>query len=88
MCSLSNRPKIICFSESRINQKHFISIGLSDFKFVNIDSPTIAGGVATYTSRELHFKIVSNLNLDIDGCKNIWLKLHHADLLGVIYRHP
>ena len=56
---------------------------------MHIETPTFAGGVAVYISRELRFEIVSNLNLDIDGCDNIWLKLCHADLLlGVIYRHP
>ena len=78
-------------SESRINQKPFINIKLIDYKLVLIDSPTFAEGVAfpVYISRELRFEIVSNLSLDIDECKNIWLKLCHADLLlGVIYCHP
>ena len=87
--SLPIRPKIICLSESRINHKPFINIELPDNKFVHIDSPTSAGGVAVYISSELHFNILFNLSLDIDGCENIWPKLCHSDLLlGVIYRHP
>ena len=89
LCSLPTRPKIICLSESRINHKPFINIELPDYKFVHIDSPTSAGGVAVYISSELRFNIFFNLRLDIDGCENIWLKLCHSDLLlGVIYRHP
>ena len=38
---------------------------------------------------EFCFEIDSNLNLDIDECENIRLKLRHADLLlGIVYRHP
>ena len=55
---------------------------------MHIDSPTSAGGVAVYISRELRFEIVSNLSLDIDECENSFLKLCHADLLGVIHHHP
>ena len=89
LCSLQIRPKIICLSESRINHKPFINIELPDYKFVHIDSPTSAGGVAVYISSELRFNILFNLSLDIDGCENIWIKLCHSDLLlGVIYRHP
>ena len=56
---------------------------------MHIDSPTFVRGVAVYISRELRFEIVSDLNLDNDGCENILLKLCHADLLlGVIYRDP
>ena len=89
LCSLSNRPKITCLSEFQINQKLFINPQLSNYKFVHSDSPTFAGGVAVYISRELRFEIVSNLSLDIAGCENIWHKLCHAELLlGVIYRHP
>ena len=89
LCSLPIRPKIICLYESRINHKPFINIELPDYKFVHIDSPTSAGGVAVYISSELRFNILFNLSLDIDRCENIWLKLCHSDLLlGVIYRHP
>ena len=89
LCSLQIRPKIICLSESRINHKPFINIELPDYKFVHIDSPTSAGGVAVYISSELRFNILFNPSLDIDGCENIWIKLCHSDLLlGVIYRHP
>ena len=88
LCSLQIRPKIICLSESRINHKSFINIELPDYKFVHIDLPTSAGGVAVYISSELLFNILFNLSLDIDGCENMWLKLYYSDLLlGVIYRH-
>ena len=82
-------PKIICLSESRINQKPLINLELPNYKLVHIDSPTPAGGVAVYVSNELRIEIVSNLSLNIDGCENMWIKLCHLDIiLGVIYRHP
>ena len=81
-------PKIICLSESRINQKPLINLELRNYKLERIDSPTPAGGVAAYVSNELRIKIVSNLSLNIDGCENMWIKLFHLDIiLGVIYWH-
>ena len=58
---LPNMPKIICLSESRINQKPLINLDLPNYKLEHIDSPTPAGGVAVYVSNELRIEIVSNL---------------------------
>ena len=89
LCLLPNMPKIICLSESRINQKPLVNLELPSYKLVHIDSPTPAGEVAVYVSNELRIEIVSNLSLNIDGCENMWIKLCHLDIiLGVIYRHP
>ena len=89
LCLLPNMPKIICLSESRINQKPLINLELPNNKLIHIDSPTPAGGVAVYVSNKLRIEIVSNLSLNIDGCENMWIKLCHLDIiLEVIYRPP
>ena len=64
-------PKIICLSESRINQKPLINLELPNYQLDHIDSPTPAGGVAVYVSNELRIEIVSKLNMNIDGCENM-----------------
>jgi len=53
------------------------------------DSPTCAGGIAVYVSKNLLVEIISKLCLNIEGCKDMWIKLRQTDILfGVIYRHP
>ena len=89
LCLLPNMPKIICLSESRINQKPLVNLELPNYKLVHIDCPTPAGGVAVYVSNELRIEIVSNFSLNIDGCENMWIKICHLNIiLGVVYRHP
>ena len=78
-------PKIICFSESRINQKPLVNLELPNYKLVHIDSPTPAGRIAVYVSNKLRIEIVSNLSLNIDGCENMWIKLRHLDTIVSIY---
>ena len=83
---LPNILKIICSSESRINQKPLINIDLPQYKLVHMDSPTSAGWVAVSASNELLIEIASNLSLNIDGCENMWIRLCHLDIiLGIIY---
>ena len=81
---LPNFIKIACFSK-----KSPASGGFAPRPPSVICSPTPAGGVAVYVSNELRIEIVSKLNMNIDGCENMWIKLCHLDIiLGVIYRHP
>ena len=61
LCLLPIMPKIICLSESRINQKPLINLELPNYKLEHIDSPTLAAGVAVYVSNELRIEIFRNL---------------------------
>lgn len=86
---LSNRPQIICLSESRINQVPLINIELPDYKIFHDDSTTRAGGVAIYILNNISTDIISKFHLNTDGCENLWIKINAVDMiLGVIYRHP
>ena len=50
---------------------------------------TTAGGVAMYISDALQFSVLNNLQLTVNECKNIWIKLHDSNLIiSTIYRHP
>ena len=89
---LSNQlcsPDIICVTETRLKTQPLLNIDISGYTFVNIDSPTTAGEVAMYISNALQFSVLNNLQLTVNECENIWIKLHDSNLIiRTIYRHP
>ena len=66
-----------------------LNIDIPGYTFVHIDSPTAAGGAAMYISNALQVSVINNLQLTVNECENIWIKLHDSDLIiSTIYRHP
>ena len=64
-----------------------LNIDISGYTFIHIDSPTTAGGVAMYISNALQFSAITNLQLTVNECENIWIKLHDSNvIISTIYR--
>ena len=81
LCSLPHLPHIICLSEIRLNNLPLTNIELPGYKLLHADSTTRAGGVAIYHSISLTVDIISNPDLDITGCENLWIKLNCPDVI-------
>ena len=89
LCNQPCSPDIICVTETRLKTQPLLNIDISGYTFVHIDSPTAAGGVAMYISNALQFSVLNNLQLTVNECENIWIKLHDSNLIiSTIYRHP
>ena len=59
------------------------------FHLLHNDSPTNAGGVAIYIAVSITFKYLPDLQINIKGCENIWIKLCQSNIvIETIYRHP
>ena len=76
LCNQPCSPDIICVTETRLKTQPLLNIDISGYTFVHIDSPTAAGGVAMYISNALQFSVLNNLQLTVNECENIWIKLH------------
>ena len=89
---LCNQPcltEIICVTETRLKTQPFLNIDISGYTSVHIDLLTTAGGVAKYISNALKFSVLNNLQLSVNECENIWIKIHDSNLIiSTIYRHP
>ena len=88
---MSNAPHIICLSESRIKTNTGITtnISLPGYNFLHYDTPTNAGGSAIHVDASLRFEIMHSLNLHLEGCEDLWIKLiDYNTIIGSIYRHP
>ena len=76
-------------TETRLKTQPLLNIEISGNTFVHIDSPTTAGGVVMYISNALQFSVLNSIQLTVNECENIWIKLLDSDLIiSTIYRHP
>jgi len=69
-----------------------INIAIPNYNFVHVDSATKAGSVAMYISSKYKFSLDHKLELNLNGCEDIWINLdiNQAKKLtiGTIYWHP
>ena len=87
--SFHKTPDIICISETRLKQGPLINVNLPAFHLLHNDSPTNAGGVGIYIAVSMAFEYLPDIQIDIKGCENIWVKLCQLNIvIGTIYRHP
>ena len=90
----SNPPSILLLSETRIKTNPSINVNISGYSFVHSPSPTNAGGVGVYFSKNLKFTQNYTLNLKNTSCKDLWFDIkfpgtqNASYTFAVIYRHP
>ena len=75
---LSIPPDVICITESKLKDVFSCTISISDYNFFHANSPTNAGGVAIYVSKDLDAKLESNYQFQMVGCQNLFLSLKLA----------
>ena len=65
------------------------NILLPGYGFIHQDSPTNAGDVATYINNLIQYELINDLQLNIEGCKDIWIKLCESNVIvSTLYGHP
>ena len=88
LCLLPHLPHIICLSKTRLNFSSLTYIDLPGYKLLHTDSTTRAGAVAVYFSICLNADNISIIDIDIDECENLWIKVNDPDIvIELIYRH-
>lgn len=90
---LNFSPTIIFVSETWLNHKKPFLFSLQGYNF--IDRPCVeknGGGVGIFIKNNLQYNILSNFNLNVQGCEDIWLELSTSAnkkiTVSCIYRHP
>ena len=74
-------PEILAFSETKLNQNSPIP-SLEGYSFERKDSPSVCGGVGVYVSNRINYSIRNDLDLDTDGCEDLWLEIGSSDEIG------
>ena len=87
----SRKPEIICFSETRTNEKNIHSVALPGYSFYR-NSSTKTGGVGIYVVDSFYSQEITNLRLNLLGCEDVWIEVNLNDktnlVVGTVYRHP
>ena len=73
LSNFSHPSSLILISETRIHLNPFLNIQIPNYTFIHVPSPTRAGVVMAYVSKELNFTVNDRLSLNIDGCEDLWL---------------
>ena len=73
--SLQRSSSDISLSETRLKEQPLININIPGYSFIHNESPTNAGGVAMHISTATQHSIFPNVQMDTDGCENIWMKI-------------
>jgi len=78
---LSFHPDIVCVSETRLLGDPMINILLlPDYNFIHADSVANTGWVAVYISSKYEFEIDQDLEMKLNGCKELWMNLKSESL--------
>jgi len=70
--SLSNKPDIICISETRIADLKLINISIPRYKFLHKNSPSIVEGVGVYICQNLKYDLTNNYKLYVTGVEELY----------------
>jgi len=72
---LPHYPDIVCISEMRIRGELSFNISIPNYNFFHVYSATKARGVAMYISSKYKFNLDHKLELNLNGCEDIWINL-------------
>ena len=84
----------MCVSETRLKGDILINVLIPGYNFVLSDSVTYAVGVAVYVSSKFQYTLDHELNLNVNGCEDLWLNVCLGNIaekkiiIGTVYRHP
>ena len=90
--TVKETPEIIAISETKLQDENIYNISIPGYVFLNTNSPTRAGGVGLYISKELTFIRRRDLEIAGDGIESCWIEIKREKekniVIGCIYRHP
>ena len=90
--TVKETPEIIAISETKLLDENIYNICIPGYVFLNTNSPTRAGGVGLYISKELTFIRRRDLEITGDGIESCWVEIMREKekniVIGCLYRHP
>ena len=90
--TVKETPEIIAISETKLQDENIYNISIPGYVFLKTNSPTRAGGVGLYISKELSFIRRRDLEITGDGIESCWVEFTREKekniVIGCIYRHP
>ena len=88
---LKNLPDIITITETKFKKGELqTNIGMNGYNFTHSDSDSQAGGVGLYIKDSITYKIIDELDLNLNFAENICIEVKtnkKSIAVGVVYRH-
>ena len=75
---LKVKPSVIIVSETWITENKPFLFTLKNYIFLNKPSETKAGGAGIFLDKNLNYTILNNLNFNIIGCEDLWIKINFS----------
>ena len=91
LSELKRQPDVIALTETKLKDNICGNIKLAGYKFIHVNSPTLAGGVGFYVNEKLKYSVLGKLEMKVNFVENMWIKIETNKkllVLGVVYRHP
>ena len=93
LSELEKQPEIIALTETKLKENYIRgNIELPGYKFIHVNSSTLAGGVRFYIKEKIKFSILEEFSINVDAVENMWIRTYtkkkKPSVLGVVYRHP
>ena len=91
--TVKETPEIIAISETKLQDENIYNISIPGYVFLNTNSPTRAGGVGLYISKDSTFIRRRDLEITGDGIESCWVEITREKeknivIIGCIFRHP
>ena len=85
-------PDIIAITETKLKKYELqTNIGINGNNFIHSDSDSQAGSVGLYIKSFINYKIIDELDLNLNFAENIWIEVETNKKsigVGVVYCHP
>ena len=89
---LQKLPNIIAITETKLKKYELqTNIVINGYNFILSDSDSQAGGVGSYIKNSITYKIIDELDLNLNFAENILIEVEtnkKSIVVGVVYRHP
>ena len=69
LSELKRQPDVIALTETKLKDNICGNIKLAGYKFIHVNSPTLAGGVGFYINEKLKYSVLGKLEMKVNFVK-------------------
>ena len=76
LSELEKQPEIIALTETKLKENYISgNIELPGYKFIHVNSSTLAGGVGFYIKEKIKFSVLEEFSIYVDAVENMWIRI-------------
>ena len=75
LSELKRQPDVIALTETKLKDNMCGNIEPAGYKFIHVNSPTLAGGVGFYINKKLKYSVLGKLEMKANSVENMWIRI-------------